>query len=108
MEEYPTIDSIKALLARVHKDTSKYLETLDDNELENEFESIIMMAKVAGYNCYIKEDLHLYLMELNDDYCICLNPTFKDRPRIILFCTGQRAVTYYNVDFLKKELVELL
>ena len=37
-EEYQTIDSMKALLASVHNETTKYLETVADDELENDFE----------------------------------------------------------------------
>ena len=38
-DEYRTIQATKALLASVHSETVTYLETLDDDELENEFEA---------------------------------------------------------------------
>lgn len=38
-DQYQTIQSTKALLATVHNETIKYLENLDDDDLENEFEA---------------------------------------------------------------------
>jgi uncharacterized damage-inducible protein DinB len=38
-DEYQTIESMKTLLASVHNQTSKYLETIDNGELENDFEA---------------------------------------------------------------------
>ncbi len=38
-EEYPARSSIKSLLAGVHADTVEYLDTLDDHELDNDFEA---------------------------------------------------------------------
>ena len=37
--EYQTIESMKALLASVHNQTSRYLDTIDDDELKNDFEA---------------------------------------------------------------------
>jgi uncharacterized damage-inducible protein DinB len=37
--DYQSLESIRALLANVHSETIAYLESLDDNELENEFEA---------------------------------------------------------------------
>lgn len=38
-EEYGTIDSSKALLARVHNETTEYLRSIDDSDLAREFEA---------------------------------------------------------------------
>lgn len=38
-DAYPTIESLKALLASVHKDTYMYLESLGDEDLESEIEA---------------------------------------------------------------------
>jgi uncharacterized damage-inducible protein DinB len=37
--EYQGLESVRALLASVHHETIAYLKSLDDNELENEFEA---------------------------------------------------------------------
>jgi uncharacterized damage-inducible protein DinB len=36
---YPTVESIRALLASVHAQTGSYLESLSDNDLEGEIEA---------------------------------------------------------------------
>jgi uncharacterized damage-inducible protein DinB len=38
-EKYQTLASIKTLLARVHGDTIKFLDTLNDDDLEKDFEA---------------------------------------------------------------------
>jgi uncharacterized damage-inducible protein DinB len=38
-EEYPGLPSIRSVLAMVHAHTIEYLDTLDDQELDNEFEA---------------------------------------------------------------------
>ena len=39
-QDYPTVESIKALLAEVHARTDAYLETLDVVDLEETFETV--------------------------------------------------------------------
>lgn len=38
-DEYQTFESLKALLASVHNQTSEYLETIDNDELGSDFEA---------------------------------------------------------------------
>lgn len=38
-DDYQTVESMKALLASVHNQTSRYLETIADDDLEKEFEA---------------------------------------------------------------------
>ncbi|NIS79834.1 MAG: DUF664 domain-containing protein [Anaerolineales bacterium] len=38
-DSYPTIESLKALLANVHKETFTYIESLVDDDLEREIEA---------------------------------------------------------------------
>ena len=40
LQDYPTVESIKALLAKVHDRTDAYLETLDVVDLEETFETV--------------------------------------------------------------------
>ena len=68
-EEYQTIDSIKALLASVHDETTKYLETVADDELENDFEAqwgetkplIDFIAHVIEHEIHHRGELSLIL-----------------------------------------------
>jgi uncharacterized damage-inducible protein DinB len=68
-EEYQTIDSIKALLASVHNETTKYLETVADDELKNDFEAqwgetkplIDFIAHVIEHEIHHRGELSLIL-----------------------------------------------
>jgi uncharacterized damage-inducible protein DinB len=68
-EEYPSIRSIKGLLASVHKQTIEYLETLDDTDLDQEFEAqwgekralIEFIAHVIEHEIHHRGELSLIL-----------------------------------------------
>lgn len=71
--------------------------------IEKEFDSIITVAKVLGYNCYFFNNF--YVIEYGKIGSICLNP---HKEHITLLRTGKPSIKYYSIDLLKKELLELL
>jgi len=68
-DAYPTIESIKALLASVHNETYRYLESLGDKDLESEIEAgwggtyplIDMLWHVMEHEIHHRGELSLIL-----------------------------------------------
>ncbi|MGD8463512.1 MAG: DinB family protein [Anaerolineae bacterium] len=68
-DEYQTLQSIQALLAGIHKQTIEYLETLDDTDLDQEFEAqwgetrplIEFIAHVIEHEIHHRGELSLIL-----------------------------------------------
>lgn len=68
-DDYQTVESMKALLASVHNQTSSYLETIADDDLEKEFEAqwgekkplIDFIAHVMEHEIHHRGELSLIL-----------------------------------------------